>query len=825
VETSLGRPLHSAWRLRGENLRVDALGARNVEIRKWVALAVILCALMSAPAPAARAQSSPAFRETRYAKISPVCPAAQPGGATCFALARIPVSAAAAGEVGVRPYTVNHALESGPAGGYTPSELASAYGYEPTAGGAGQTVAIVDAYDDPNIESDLGAFDTHYGIAACTEANGCFTKVSQTGSRTSLPEADTMGWSVEISLDVETAHSTCPECKILLVEADNTNFENLSAAVSEAIALGATEVSNSYGGPEGELETAEKAAFNHPGVVITAATGDYGYDDWTRLNEGYEPPARPNMPASLPSVVAVGGTTLELNNEGKRSSETVWNGNGPLDDSEYAEGASGGGCSTLFSAQPWQREAPGFAASGCGNKRLSADVAAVANPYTGFDIYDSYDCGEECENYKRGADWVTIGGTSLATPLISSLYALAGGSNGVSYPALTLYGHLRESSALYDITEGGNGFCDAAPEFECGHPDAFGALVEGYALRVDCEYTTACDAAPGFDGPSGVGAPNGLGLFKPLLPTAAITLPAATKAGVAATFNAAASSDPYPGGSISSYSWSWGDGTPTSGGATPTHTYLAPGEYTVALTVTDNYGLTSTSILKSVTVAARTAKELEEEAEAKKKAEEELVALKKAEEAAAVKTAEEEAASLQKAKEEAIAKKTAEEVTAAAKKLEAETVAVAAKRRQEEEAAKIQVLGIQEVSPDVALISKPLRATASGVVIIKISCPAGDAKCAGTLTVRTQKAVTFTVARKPKAKAVVITFGSAPFTIAGGKVVTVVLHPSAKARALLKRLHALGVRVTIVAQNAGGASRTGQTITTLLAPKASHSGH
>jgi PKD repeat protein len=809
--------------------------AREIGLKKMVVLAVILCALTCAPA--AWAKTTPAAKETRYARISPVCPAAQPGDATCFALARVPVPAAAADDAGVRPYVVNRAVESGPAGGYTPAELASAYGYEPTAGGAGQTVAIVDAYDDPNIESDLGAFDTHYGIAACTQANGCFAKVSQTGSRTSLPAVDTTGWSVEISLDVEMAHSTCPKCKILLIEADDTSFKNLSAAVSEAIALGATEVSNSYGGPEGELETAEKAAFNHPGVVIAAATGDYGYDDWTQLNEGYEPPGRPNMPASLPSVVAVGGTTLELNNEGKRSSETVWNGNGPLDSSEYIEGASGGGCSTLFSAQFWQEDAPGYAASGCGGKRLTADVAAVANPYTGFDIYDSYDCGEECENYKRGADWLTIGGTSLATPLISSLYALAGGSNGVSYPALTLYGHFGESSALYDITEGGNGFCDAAPEFECGHPDAFGALVEGYALQVDCEYTTACDAAPGFDGPSGVGSPNGLSLFKPLLPTAAITLPSSPKAGIAATFHGGASSDPYPGGSISSYSWNWGDGTPASSGADPTHTYLAPGEYTVTLTVTDSYGLTSPSLIKSVTVAARTAKELEEEAEAKKKAEEEAEAKKKAEEEAAAKKAkekeaatvreaeEEAAASLKKAKEEALAKKTAEELRAAVTKLEAETAAVAAKHHQEEEAAKIQVLGIQEASPDVTLAGKPLRANASGAVIIKISCPAGDANCAGTLALRTQKAVASTVAGKPKPKPAVITLGTAAFTIAGGKVETVVLHLPAKARALLGRLHTLGVRVTIVAHNPAGASHTGQSITVLLAPKASHSGH
>ena len=192
----------------------------------------------------------------------------------------------------------------------------------------------------------------------------------------------------------------------------------------------------------------ERAAYNHPGVVITAATGDEGYDGWAYLNEGDEPPGRPDMPASLPSVVAVGGTTLELNGDGKRASERVWNGNGPADESEFAEGATGGGCSTLFTAEPWQQDVPGFGATGCGSKRLAADVSAVADPHTGFDIYDSYNCGEECEYFKGGKDWLTIGGTSVSTPLISALYALAGGSNGVSYPSLTLYGHLGDSRPI-----------------------------------------------------------------------------------------------------------------------------------------------------------------------------------------------------------------------------------------------------------------------------------------------------------------------------------------------------------------------------------------
>ena len=156
----------------------------------------------------------------------------------------------------------------------------------------------------------------------------------------------------------------------------------------------------------------------------------------------------PDTPATLPSVVAVGGTSLQLNSDGTRASETVWNGNGPGDavglSRRRAKGATGGGCSTLFTAPLWQQSAPGFAAAGCGTKRLAADVAAVGDPDTGFDVFDTYNCGPECKAYGigSGSGWVTLGGTSLSTPLISSLYALAGGAGGVSDPALTLYGHL-----------------------------------------------------------------------------------------------------------------------------------------------------------------------------------------------------------------------------------------------------------------------------------------------------------------------------------------------------------------------------------------------
>ncbi len=735
---------------------MDALRARRVGLRTGAALAALLCCLIAVPS--ARASLTPASKGTRYAKVSRVCPVPKPGSATCLALVRVPVSAAAAGEAGVRPYTVNDgATQSGPAGGLTPAQLASAYGYDPTAGGSGQTIAIVDAYDDPNIEEDLATFDSEYEIAACTKANGCFAKVSQTGSTTSLPKADTEGWSVEISLDVEMAHSACPNCKILLVEANNASFENLAAAVSEAATLGATEISNSYGGPEAELGATEKAAYNHPGVVIAAATGDDGYDGWTVLNEGLEPPARPNLPASLPTVVAVGGTTLHLTEDGKRENETIWNGNGPLDENED-EGATGGGCSTMFTAQPWQQNATGFAATGCGDKRLAADVAAVANPRTGFDIYDTYNCGKRCEEFKRGQDWLTVGGTSLATPLISSLYALAGGSDGISYPSLTLYGHLGDSSSLYDVTEGGNGICDD-DGLACEANLIFG-------VRVDCEGTTACNAAPGFDGPSGVGTPNGLSLFKPLLPSAAITPPSSAKAGIAASFSGDASSDPYPGGSISSYSWNWGDGTPVSSGAAPTHTYAAPGEYTVTLTVTDNYGLMSVPVTQSLTVAAGEA-----------------------------------------------ASTTHQEETPTKSPTNSGAQGVSGFQA-----------GLAPPVPDAQLASTSLQVSSSGTVTLKISCPAGESSCSGSITLRTLNAV---IAGGPAArkKPSVLTLAVGSFTVLGGRVRAVTLHLSAKARVLLARSHTLRARATLVAHAPQGASHTTRTIVTLRAPKPrGHSG-
>jgi hypothetical protein len=516
--------------------------------------------------------------ETRYAKVRQVCPAPKPGDASCFALALVP---APAGAADVQPYAVGAGSSSkGPAGGLTPADLANAYGFSPAVGGAGQTVAIVDAYDDPNIEKDLGTFDSEYGLPACTTSNGCFEKVGQTGSATSLPAADTVGWSLEMSLDVETVHSVCQSCKILLVEADSESLANLAAAVNEAVELKATEVSNSYGALESEMGEPEQAAYNHPGVVIAASAGDSGYLSWDEVAAFLAAPRMPNAPASLPSVVAVGGTSLELKANGTRASESVWNDSGRPSYEEFKQfSAAGGGCSTLFSAPSWQLSAPGWASAACGTKRLDNDISAVADPYTGFDIYDSYVYEPE---FTPG--WLTVGGTSLSASLISALYGLTGGSRGVGYPAATLYAHLGETSALYDVTTGGNGYCDGEAAAPCGEP----AINEEIG-DIDCEGTTACDAAPGFDGPSGVGTPDGLGAFggspfggSPHLKPAVVTDAASSVTATSAVLNALVNPN---GEAVSACMFEYGP-TTSYGHTAPCSSLPGSGTSTIAVSAT-----------------------------------------------------------------------------------------------------------------------------------------------------------------------------------------------------------------------------------------------
>lgn len=544
----------------------------------------------------------------------------------CFAMRRVFVKAGTPGAHAVTPLGTTPDVTVGPAGGLTPSDLTTAYGLPATAtSGTGQTVAIVDAFNDPNIATDLAHFDSQYGLAACalgTASTSCLRVVNQTGAAATpgSPANDTSGWSAEESMDVEAVHAICQGCHIILVEATSDSSSDLAIAENEAAALGATEITNSFGSPEASNATFQ-AAFNHPRVVITASTGDNGYYDYDKLfNASASPSAnKPSTPAAFSTVVAVGGTSLYLGQTAARQSETVWNDNGPLGSVawNYANtslGASGGGCSTLFAAPAWQTHQSVWSTTACATRRLTADVAALADPVTGFDVYDTYNCGTACTG---SLNWSTGGGTSLASPIVAAIYALAGGAHGISYPALTLYGHV---SSAYDVTVGGIGFCDGEGAAQCNSLSVFGNTtnlnLETWGV-LDCAWTAsgavaagdrACDALPGYDGASGVGAPKGLTMFAKTGPTnKAVNVPATIKHGVSGTYSVTVS-DPFPGGTSSpaSYTWSWGDGTTTTTStASTTHTYSSAGSKTITVTFKDAYyaqGVAAASKARSITV-------------------------------------------------------------------------------------------------------------------------------------------------------------------------------------------------------------------------------
>lgn len=355
---------------------------------------------------------------------------------------------------GVAPRTVKPNASSATPTGYGPSDLQSAYGLTSAAAshGTGETIAIVDAYDDPNAEADLATYRSHYGLSACTTDNGCFSKVSQTGSTTSLPNADS-GWAGEISLDLDAASAICPNCSILLVEAKSSSMANLGTAVNEAVKLGAKFVSNSYGGSESSSDTSyDSSYFNHPGVAITVSSGDDAY--------GTE------YPAASKYVTAVGGTSLSTSSTSRGWTEKVWY----QTNSDGSVNGPGSGCSSYDAKPSWQTD------TGC-SKRTIADVSAVADPATGVSVYDSYGAD--------GTGWLTYGGTSASAPIIASVYALAGTPGSSDYPAQYPY-NAAGTSALNDVTSGSNGTCSTS---------------------------YFCKAGSGYDGPTGWGTPEGITAF------------------------------------------------------------------------------------------------------------------------------------------------------------------------------------------------------------------------------------------------------------------------------------------------------------------------
>lgn len=321
-------------------------------------------------------------------------------------------------------------------GSLGPADIQQAYSLP--SGGDGRTVAIVDAFGYESAESDLAVFRAHYGLPPCTTDNGCFTKVDQRGG-THYP-ADDPDWSIETALDLDAVSSACPECHILLVQADDNSSPNLGQGVDTAADLGAVAISNSYG-VAGEIpfESYYDHYYDHPGIAVTVSSGDYGNVQ--------------SYPATSPDVIAVGGTTLTKDSSSPRGwTETAW--------------ASGGsGCSLYEKAPDFQQGID----TGCSGHRATADIAADADSDSGLAVYNTL-----------GQDgWAQWGGTSLASPLVAAMYALAGpavpGTNPASYP-------YRKGASLNDVTEGINGYCGGVE----------------------------CTAGPGWDGPTGVGTPKGV---------------------------------------------------------------------------------------------------------------------------------------------------------------------------------------------------------------------------------------------------------------------------------------------------------------------------
>jgi subtilase family serine protease len=346
-----------------------------------------------------------------------------------------------------------------PAGnGYGPSQLQSAYNLTSAsaADGAGTTVAVVDAFNDPTAAADLATYRSSAGLPALT--SGQFTVYNQNGQTSPLPATapPTDDWTLEESLDVDMVSAICPLCKIDLVEASSDSGNGLYVAEqTAATTLGAKYISNSWGGSESSADlTEDSSAFGVSGVVYTASAGDGAYS------------AGVIYPATSPHVVGVGGTSLNTASNSRGWTESVW-------ETSSTEG-TGSGCSSNEPQPAWQAALSVITAV-CSH-RVDNDVAADADPNTGAAVYDT-------TNGNGG--WNEVGGTSESSPIIAAVFALAGNNgNGGDNAADSIYTH---TSNLYDVTTGSNGSCGSS---------------------------LLCTAKTGYDGPTGWGTPNGLTAFQ-----------------------------------------------------------------------------------------------------------------------------------------------------------------------------------------------------------------------------------------------------------------------------------------------------------------------
>ncbi len=402
------------------------------------AAAAVLGVIVSAGPALAGAVSASAGPDRPHAPhagnaLRAACPVARPGRARCFVVYR------------TRPDGSRPAAAAGPKG-LTPRDIWSAYRL-PFRRDPRQTVAIVDAFRTPHIAQYLAYYRRRFGLPRC--GRGCLKIVNQQGKAAPLPRSGVpIGWDVETTLDVDMVSVACPRCHILLVEASSDLSTSLAAAENTAARLGAPVISNSYGGQENGFAMTLAKDYDHPRHTIVVSSGDAGFGE-------------ANFPADLATVTAVGGTQLRRSGNARGWSESVWNAHDNLGDA----GASG--CSAYVAKPRWQHDprCPG---------RTIADVAAVA---TDIPIY-----------LKNRGGWITVGGTSVAAPLIAGIFGLAG--NAARLSPGSLYHHRRQ---LFDIRAGNNAGL-APPKATCGD-----------------DYL--CVARRGYDAPTGLGAPDGTGAF------------------------------------------------------------------------------------------------------------------------------------------------------------------------------------------------------------------------------------------------------------------------------------------------------------------------
>ncbi len=716
---------------------------------------------------------------------------------------------------------------SGVKGGYAPENLRDAYNLPSSTAGSGQTVAVVDADDDPNAESDLKTYRSKYGIPECTTANGCFRKVDETGGVSyPAPEAE---WAKEISLDLDMVSAICPNCHILLVEASNELSSSFADAENEAAALGATEISNSFGGSTLSEPPEFASAYDHPGIPITAAGGDRGY--------GVE------SPASNPHVIAVGGTTLVPANDSRGWSETVW-----FERAGARVSGTGSGCS--------EEPKPAWQTDGDCPFRATNDVAAVADPNTPVSVYDSY----------QSEGWRLLGGTSVATPIVAAAMALASPYTRSFEGAKSFYlraDGAQGASALNDIVSGSNGSCG--------------------------DYL--CEAGIGYDGPTGLGSLDGAPeLSPPSVASEGATSVTPTEASLNATIdpNGAEMDDcRFEYGPTTSYGSSVPCASQPGSGTSPVTVSAAVAGLTtsreyhfriaiaypggsasggdVAFTTLESPVVTSppTVLAEGPSAITETSATLSAEVNPNGALVEECqfeygtttsygfsaactpspgsgqtpVTVSAAItglgaggayhfRVVAANAGGSNSSRDHKFETLATTPPVASEEPPVTQRQGSLSTAPATTLVSPIKASQAPALvpTPSPPAPNAELASASLAVAFNGALSIPVRCPGTASTCTGSITLRTLRAVSL-IAGGHQASKRVLTLASGLFTVAGGRVVAVKLRLSASARGLLARARLLHVRATILAHDSGGVAHATQTTVTLRAPRrAAHTG-